>query len=223
MDHSVILLDFERIWPSVPYILQGVQVTLAYTAVSLCLGLLWGTFLGLCKVGRLSALRWGASFYISLFRGTPLLLQLMLIYHATPQLTGYTISIWEAGILTFTLNSGAYIAEHIRGGILAVDKGQMEAALSLGIPYPWIMKDIILPQAIRTILPSLVNESIDLLKESALISVIGGADILRRANIVASEKYLYFEPLIIAGALYYVLVMILTFAAHLLEKRLKTS
>lgn len=217
------LLDFERIWPSVPYILEGIPVTLAYTSVSLCMGFLWGALLALCKVGHINSLKWFANFYTSLFRGTPLLLQLMLIYHATPQLTGYTISIWEAGILTFTLNSGAYISEIIRGGINGVEKGQMEAALSLGLSYPLIMKDIILPQAIRNILPSLVNESIDLLKESALISVIGGADILKRANVVMSEKYLYFEPLLIAGGLYYVLVMILTFAAQRLEKRLKTT
>jgi His/Glu/Gln/Arg/opine family amino acid ABC transporter permease subunit len=217
------LLDFERVWPSVPYILEGVQVTLAYTGVSLFFGFLWGTLLALFKVSHITVLKWFSSFYTSVFRGTPLLLQLMLIYHALPQLTGYTISIWEAGILTFTLNSGAYISEHIRGGINAVDKGQMEAALSLGISYPFAMKDIILPQAVRTILPSLVSESIDLLKESTLISVIGGADILRRANIVASEKYLYFEPLLIAGGIYYVLVMILTLGAHILEKKLKTS
>lgn len=219
----MILLDFERIWPSIPYILDGVQVTLAYTGISLCLGFVWGTLLAFCKVGHLKFLKGFAALYTSLFRGTPLLLQLTLIYHATPQITGYNISIWEAGILTFTLNSGAYISEIIRAGINAVDKGQMEASLSLGIPYPLIMKDIILPQAIRNILPSLVNEAVDLLKESALISVIGGADILRRATIVASEKYLYFEPLLVAGLLYYILVMILTTAAHVLEKKLKTS
>ncbi|MBS0272346.1 MAG: amino acid ABC transporter permease [Proteobacteria bacterium] len=217
------ILDFERIWPSIPYIIEGVKVTLAYTSVSLCLGFLWGTLLSLFKVSHLNILKWFANFYTSIFRGTPLLLQLMLIYHATPQLTGYTISIWEAGILTFTLNSGAYISEIIRSGITSLDKGQKEAALSLGIPYSLMMKDIILPQAFRNILPSLVNEAIDLLKESALISVIGGADILRRANIVASEKYLYFEPLLVAGFLYYVLVMILTLAAHRLEKKLKTA
>jgi polar amino acid transport system substrate-binding protein len=217
------LLDFERIWPSVPYILEGIPVTLSYTIVSLCLGFVWGALLAFCKVGHIPPLRWFASFYTSIFRGTPLLLQLILIYFATPQLTGYDISIWQAGILTFTLNSGAYLSEHIRGGINAVDKGQMEAALSLGISYPLIMKDIILPQAIRNILPSLVNESIDLLKESALISVIGGADILKRAQFVAADKYLYFEPYIIAGLLYYILVMILTTGARLLEKKLKTS
>lgn len=218
----MILLDFERLWPSVPYILEGVEVTLAYTGVSLFFGFLWGTVLALFKVGHIRALRWFSGFYTSIFRGTPLLLQLTIIYFATPQLTGYVISIWEAGIITFTLNSGAYVSEHIRAGINAVDKGQREAALSLGIPYHLIMKDIILPQALRTILPSLVNEAIDLVKESSLISVIGGADILRRANIVSSETYLYFEPLLIAGVLYYILVMILTFAAKILEKKLKT-
>jgi His/Glu/Gln/Arg/opine family amino acid ABC transporter permease subunit len=217
------LLDFERIWPSVPYILEGIPVTLAYTGVSVCLGFIWGTLLAFCKVSHIVLLRWIATLYTSIFRGTPLLLQLLLIKLTAPQLIGYSISVWEAGILTFTLNSGAYISEHIRAGINSVDKGQMEAALSLGLSYPLIMKDIILPQAIRNILPSLVNEFIDLLKESALISTIGGADILMRANIVANEKFLFFEPLMIAGALYYILVMILTTSAHFLEKKLKTS
>lgn len=219
----MILLDFERIWPSVPYILEGVQVTLAYTGISLVLGFFWGTLLAVCKVGHVAPLRWFANFYTSIFRGTPLLLQLTLIYFATPQMTGFNISIWAAGIITFTLNSGAYVSEHIRAGINSVDKGQKEAALSLGIPYYLIMKDIILPQALRTILPSLVSEAIDLVKESSLISVIGGADILRRASIVASEKYLYFEPLLLAGALYYILVMILTYAAKILEEKLRTT
>lgn len=216
-------LDFEQIWPSLPYILEGIPVTLAYTGVSLGLGFVWGTLLAFCKVSHMTPLKWFADFYTSIFRGTPLLLQLSLIYFASPQLIGYKISIWEAGILTFTLNSGAYISEHIRAGINSVDKGQMEAALSLGLSYPLIMKDIILPQAIRNILPSLVNEAIDLLKESALISVIGGADILRRAKIVGEEKYLFFEPLLIAGLLYYILVMILTGATRLLEKKLKKT
>jgi His/Glu/Gln/Arg/opine family amino acid ABC transporter permease subunit len=216
-------LDFERIWPSLPYILEGVPITLGYTAVSLSLGFLLGAVLALAKVSHFSPFKWFANFYTSIFRGTPLLLQLTLIYYATPQLIGYNIGVWEAGILTFTLNSAAYVSEHFRAGIQAIDKGQMEAALSLGIPYFLTMKDIILPQALRNILPSLVNESIDLLKESALISVIGGADILRRANTVASEKYIYFEPLLVAGALYYVLVMALAGLAKILEKKLKTS
>src|SRR3546814_5735437 len=106
---------------------------------------------------------------------------------------------------------------------MAVDKGQMEAALSLGISYPLAMKDIIFPQAIKNILPALVNETINMLKESALVSVIGESDLLRRANIVAAEKYLFFEPLLVAGAMYYVLVMILSWFAKHLEIRLARS
>lgn len=216
-------LDFERVWPSIPYILEGIPVTLAYTGASLCLGFVWGALLAFCKVGHVAPLKWFATFYTSIFRGTPLLLQLFLIYFASPQFIGYKLSVWEAGILTFTLNSGAYLSEHIRAGINSVDKGQMEAALSLGISYSSIMKDIILPQAIRNILPSLVNESIDLLKESALISTIGGLDIFKRADTVANTQYLFFEALVVAGVLYYLLVMILTSAARILEKKLKTS
>ena len=219
----MIVLDFERIWPSIPYILEGVQVTLAYTGVSLCLGFILGALLALCKIGECAFLKGFAAFYTSVFRGTPLLLQLSLIYYATPQLIGYNISVWEAGVLSFTLNSAAYLSEHFRAGIEAVDKGQTEAALSLGIPYYLRMKDIILPQAIRNSLPSLVNESIDLLKESAIISVIGGVDIMRRATMVANEKYVFFEPYLIAGALYYTLVMILSIFAKFIETRLKTS
>lgn len=219
----MIVLDFERIWPSVPYILEGVQTTLAYTGASLGLGFFLGALLALCKVSHITPLKWFAGFYTSVFRGTPLILQLTLIYYATPQLIGYNMSAWEAGILSFTLNSAAYLSEHFRSGIEAVDKGQIEAALSLGIPYPLMMLDIILPQAIRNSLPSFVNESIALLKESALISVIGGTDIMKRANMVANEKYIFFEPLLIAGILYYLMVMVLSLIGKSLETKLKKS
>ena len=214
------ILQFDRILPSIPYILEGIPVTLLYTLTSLACGFFLGVILAMMKVSSYKTFHIFGRVYTSIFRGTPLLLQLALVYFASPELTGYKITPWEAGILTFSLNSAAYVSEIIRAGILAVDRGQTEAALSLGIPYPLMMKDIILPQAIRNILPALVNESVDLLKESALISVIGGADILRRANVVASEKYLYFEPLIVAGLLYYILVMILSGFAKLLEKRM---
>jgi ABC-type amino acid transport system permease subunit len=130
---------------------------------------------------------------------------------------------FEAGVLAFSLNSGAYVSEHIRAGILSVDRGQFEAAASLGISYFSTMKDIILPQAIKNILPSLVNESIDLLKESALVSTIGEMDLLRRANVVAAEKYIYFEPLLMVAAVYYVMVMVLSHFAKVLEIRLRRS
>lgn len=216
-------LNFERIVPSIPYMLEGIKVTLQFTLLSAFFGFLWGTVLSLFKISNVKVLRWFGIAYTSIFRGTPLILQLTLVYFATPQLTGYQITALEAGVLAFSLNSAAYISETIRAGILAVDKGQREAALALGVPYRRMMLDIILPQALKNILPALVNESIALLKESALVSTIGAADVLRRATIVGAEKYIYFEPLIVAGIIYYVMVMALTFGARLLERRLRRS
>lgn len=211
------VLDFEIIWPSVPYILEGIPITLGYTIASLFFGFVWGGILALCKVGKNKPLNWFAAGYTSVFRGTPLILQLTIVYFAFP----FQLTYWQAGILTFSLNSGAYISEIMRAGIQAVDKGQIEAAKSLGVSYIRAMYDIIFPQALRKMLPSLTNESITLLKESALISVIGEADILRRATIVANEKYIFFEPLLIAGALYYTMVMVMASGAKLLERKLR--
>lgn len=216
-------LNFSQILPSIPYILQGIWVTLQFTLMSAFFGFIWGTILSLLKISGLKPLQWFGGAYTSVFRGTPLILQLALVYFATPQITGYTISAIEAGVITFSLNSAAYISETIRAGILAVDKGQREASISLGVPYKLMMWDIILPQAFKNILPALVNESIALLKESALVSTIGAADLLRRANIVAAEKFIYFEPLLFVGAIYYVMVMGLTWAAQSLERRMRLS
>ncbi len=211
-------LDFSRVWGSVPFILQGVPITLQYTLLSVVFGFSWGIVLSLFKISGIKPLDYFAQAYTSIFRGEPLILMLSLVYFATPQLTGYSISPLEAGVITFSLNSGAYVSETIRGGILAVDRGQREAAMSLGVPYLLYMWDIILPQALKNILPALVNESINLLKDTALVSTIGAQDILRSAQIVGAEKYVYFEPLMIAGVIYYVLIMILTFGASALEK-----
>lgn len=216
-------LDFGRILPDLPFILRGIPLTLLFTLTSVFFGLIWGTILSLLKISEIKPLAALADGYTSIFRGTPLLLQLSLIYFATPQLTGYKISALEAGVLTFTLNSGAYMSETIRGGILAVDKGQREAAISLGIPYWMMLVDVILPQALRNILPALVNETISLLKDSSLVSTVGVVEILRSAQIVGSNKYIYFEPLLFAGLIYYVLVMGLTLVASNLERRLRRS
>ncbi|MEC4816427.1 MAG: ABC transporter permease subunit [Scytonema sp. PMC 1069.18] len=215
--------DFSRIIPDIPFILQGIPLTLLFTGLSVLLGLIWGTILSLFKISGVELLGWFANAYTSVFRGTPLLLQLALVYYATPQLTGYDISALQAGVFTFTLNSGAYMSETIRGGIQAVDKGQREAAMSMGVSYWLMMWDIILPQALKNILPALVNETIALLKDSALVSTIGVVEILRSAQIVGANKYIYFEPLLFAGLIYYVLVMILTFGANALERRLRRS
>ncbi|HBE33519.1 MAG TPA: polar amino acid ABC transporter permease, partial [Cyanobacteria bacterium UBA11368] len=191
--------------------------------ISLFCGFIWGTILSLFKISSNKFLYWFGTVYTSIFRGTPLLLQIALVYYATPQLTGYNIPALLAGVITFTLNSGAYVSETIRAGILAIDKGQREAALSLGVPYRPMMSDIILPQAFKNILPALVNETIALLKDSSLVSVIGVTDLLRRAQIVGAEQYIYFEPLLFAGAIYYVMVMVLTWSGYVLERRLQRS
>lgn len=216
-------LDFSRIFPDIPFILNGVPQTLLFTFASVFFGLLLGTVLSLFKISGVKPLVWFALAYTSIFRGTPLLLQLSLVYFATPQLTGYDISALQAGVFTFSLNSGAYMSETIRAGIQAVDKGQTEAAMSLGVPYPLLMWDVVLPQALKNILPALVNETISLLKDSSLVSTIGVVEILRSAQIVGANKFIYFEPLLFAGLIYYLLVMALTYFASLLEKRLKRS
>lgn len=216
-------LDFSKISPSIPYILAGILITLQFSLVSAFFGFLWGTILALFKISSWKPLKLFAEGYTSIFRGTPLLVQLTLIYFATPQLTGYDITAFQAGILAFSLNSGAYISETIRAGIQAVDKGQKEACESLGVGYQLMMVDIILPQALKNILPALVNESINLLKDSTLVSVIGVEDLLRRAQIVGAEKYIYFEPLIFVAAIYYVMIITLTWGANQLERKLKQS
>ncbi|MFD1957127.1 ABC transporter permease subunit [Paenibacillus thailandensis] len=220
---SEAFLDFGILKGYVPYMLEGVYVTLLFTIVSALFGFIWGFILTLFKISKVTPLRWFATAYTSVFRGTPLLLQLTLIYFATPQLTGYDISALMSAGLAFGLNSAAYLSETIRGGILAVDRGQREAAMALGIPYKTTMIRIIMPQALRTILPALVNECVALLKESSLVSVIGVQDIMRRANIIQASEYRAFEALIFAGVIYYVLVLILTSLAKMLERRLRRS
>ncbi len=194
-----------------------------FVIVALIFGSVLGVLLALCKIGSSRFLRWFADAYTSVFRGTPLLLQLMIIYFAVPQLTGYDISAFLSAVLAFGLNSAAYISEIIRAGINAVDRGQVEAAQALGVPYRAMMKDIILPQAFKNILPALMNEFITLTKESALVSVIGYLDLMRRAQVVGAELYRNFEPLLLVGAIYWVMVMGLTILGRQVERRLRAS
>ena len=189
-------LDFSAITPSIPYILKGLEVTLKIVAVSALAGFILGTLLALCKIARIRALNIAAHLYTSIFRGTPLVLQLMIIYFGVPQIIGYEIPAFLAAVLAFSLNSGAYMSEVIRAGIQAVDKGQTEAAMALGIPYGKMMRNIIFPR-FKNILPALVNEFATLTKESAVVTVIGATDLMRRAYIVGGETFKYLEPLLL--------------------------
>ncbi len=212
--------DLVAFLPHLYFILKGVTVTLKYSVISVFLGLIIGTILAFLKVIDLKILRLAAHAYTSIFRGTPLLIQLTIIYFGLPGLIGLKLSVFAAGVIAFSLNSGAYVSEIIRAGIESVDRGQVEAAKALGVSPVLRMKDIILPQAFRSILPALVNELINLVKESCLISVIGEMDLMRRAQVVSAETYTFFTPMLTAAAVYYVMVLIISSFALLLEKRL---
>jgi arginine/lysine/histidine transport system permease protein len=217
------MFDFSILTPYMPLLVTAVGVTLKFTLISSIFGFIGGFFLSLITLSKNRLFSFLARVYISIFRGTPLLVQLMLIYFATPQMTGYTISALQAGVLSFGLNSAAYISEALRGGILAVDKGQWEAALSLGVSKWRLTKDIILPQAIKNSLPSLVNESIAILKDSSLVSVIGVADTLRWADLIQAKTFRAFEAFIMAALVYYVLVMVLNALGTYLERKVRVS
>ncbi|KEZ50935.1 MULTISPECIES: amino acid ABC transporter permease [Metabacillus] len=216
-------LDFPAIAPSIPFILQGIPVTLKIVGLSALLGFTLAVILALFKISRIKPLMWFADAYTSIFRGTPLILQLLIIYYGAPQILGFEIDPYPAAVATFALNSGAYISEVIRAGIMAIDKGQREAAMALGVPYSKMMKDIIFPQAIKNILPALMNEFITLTKESAIVTIIGVQDIMRSSYIVGGQTYRYFEPILIAGLIYYVMVIILTVLGKLVERRMARS
>ncbi|MFF2415565.1 amino acid ABC transporter permease [Bacillus safensis] len=217
------MFDFKDVIPQMPFILEGLKVTLSIVVVSLFLGFILGILLTLCKISVFKPLIWIADFYTSIFRGTPLVLQLLIIYFGLPQLLGFQIDQYWAAVAAFSLNSAAYVSEIIRAGINAIDKGQKEAAVALGIPYAKMMKDLLLPQAFKNISPALVNETITLTKESAIVTVIGLGDVMRRAYQAEAVTYNYLEPLIFAGLIYYVIVLVLTFVGKSVERKLKSN
>ncbi|RKO63708.1 L-arginine ABC transporter membrane protein [Caldibacillus debilis GB1] len=216
-------VDFSKLQPYVPFILTGIWTTLKFVFVSALIGLLLGTVLALMKISKSRLLKAFADGYTSIFRGTPLILQLIIIYYGVPQLTGYDMPEFLAAIAAFGLNSAAYVSEIIRAGIMAVDKGQREAAQALGVPYRPMMLDIILPQAVKNILPALMNEFITLTKESAIVSTIGYLDLMRRAQIVGANLYRNFEALLFVGLIYWVMVFIMTSIGRRVERRLRQS
>lgn len=216
-------LQFQDIIPSIPYILGGIGETLKIVTSAIILGFIIGIFISLCKISKVRVLQIFADVYTSIFRGTPLILQLSIVYFGVPQVLGYDISAYMASVLAIGLNSSAYVSEIIRAGILAVDKGQTEASMALGIPYNKMMIKVILPQAMRNILPALINEFTTLTKESAVVTVIGASDIMRRAMIVGGNLSLYFETLLFAGLIYYILVTFITLFGKYVERRLEAS
>ncbi|WP_138160613.1 amino acid ABC transporter permease [Peptoniphilus catoniae] len=216
-------MDFSSMTQYLPLYYRSIGVTLLATLLSLLLGFIIAIPLTLCKISNNKFFNGFAKVYTSIFRGVPLLVQIMIAYFGIPQLFNYKITSMQAGVLTFALNSAAFLSENLRGGIMAVDEGQWEAAESLAIPYYKMMKDIIFPQAMKSILPSLVNESINLLKNTSLVSTIGLVDILRTGQMVMNATYKAFEPLLISAVFYYILVTGISLLAGQLERMVNKS
>ncbi|MCO7176367.1 amino acid ABC transporter permease [Sporolactobacillus kofuensis] len=219
-----LITGFKQMAPSIPYIINGVWVSLGIALGASILGFIGGILLSLCKIGQVKILSGLAHVYTSIFRGTPLILQLAIAYFGIPQLFQMgDVNPLTCAIITFGLNSAAYMSEIIRSGINAVDKGQFEASKALGVSYWPTMKDIILPQAIKNILPAMMNEFITLTKDSAIVSTISVTDMMRRSQIVAANIFSYFPPMLVSLVMYYIIVMALTYLGNRLERRMRRS
>ena len=204
-------------------LLQGAWTTLVLTAGAVGLGIVLGLIAALMKMCRFLPLRWLANVYIELVRGTPQLVQLFLLFYGLPQLIGVNIPEYFAAILALGINSGAYVAEIVRAGIQAVDYGQTEGAYSLGMKPGLTMRYIILPQAVKNILPALGNEFIALLKSSSIVSVIGMTDLMRKSDIIRSITYRSFEPLLTVALMYFIMTFTLSKLLNVYERRLKKN
>lgn len=216
-------LDFSIIPQYIPMLLLGAWTTLILTAGAVGIGIVLGLIAALMKMCRFAPLRIIAKVYIELIRGTPQLVQLFLLFYGLPQLIGVNIPEYIAAILALGINSGAYVAEIIRAGIQAVDYGQTEGAYSLGMKPNLTMRYIILPQAVKNILPALGNEFITLLKSSSIVSVIGMADLMRKSDIIRSITYHSFEPLLTVALIYFIMTFTLSKLLNAYERRLKKS
>lgn len=199
------------------FIGKGLLVTLPLLFGSLTVGIVLGIGIAIARYQNKAV--WILNRLISIVRGTPMILQLAFVYFTAPSLFGIKLSIISAGIIALGINSSAYVAEIFRAGIESIPKGQFEAAQTLAIPTYYTWKDIILPQVIRHIFPAMINEVITLMKDTALISTIGGMDLMRSAQTIAAEQFTYFLPLCIAGGYYYLFVVLVEALGKHVEKR----
>lgn len=200
-------------------LLLGAGLTLALTLLSMVFGIVFGLVLALAKTSGLPVLQRSANAYIWLFRGTPVLLQLIFIFNALPQV-GLRFSAFTSAIIALSLNEAAYMAEIIRAGLQSVGEGQRMAARVLGLKESQILRYIVLPQAVRVILPPTGNQFIGMLKLSALASVIAVNELLLRAQRIASANFDYVNTLIAAALWYLILTTIFTQGQHWLEARM---
>lgn len=205
------------------FFLKGIKITILISLIGVALGSILGAFVALMKLSKIKIISWIASIYIEILRGTPMLVQVFIVFFGITDALGLDISALVCGTIALVINSSAYIAEIIRAGINAVDKGQMEAARSLGLNYRQTMKSVIMPQAIKNILPALGNEFVTLIKESSIVSTIGVGEIMFNAQVVQGISFDPFTPLLVAAALYFVLTFVLTRIMNMIEGRLNAS
>lgn len=205
------------------FFIKGLKNTILISFIGVICGAIIGALIALAKLSKFKVLSWLASIYIEFLRGTPMLVQVFLVFFGTTALLGLDVSALVCGTIALVINSSAYIAEIIRAGINTVDRGQTEAAQCLGLNYSKTMIHIILPQAIKNILPALGNEFVTLIKESSIVSTIGVSEIMFNAQVVQGISFDPFKPLMIAAVMYFVLTFSLSRVMNLIEGRMKAS
>lgn len=211
------------------FFIDGTKVTITISLCTLIFGFLLGMIIALGKISRNKIVSFIASSYIEFLRGTPLLVQLYIIYFGLPTLgikfpdLGSIPSEYVASVVALSINSSAYIAEILRSGIQSIDKGQMEASRSLGLDYSTSMRLVIIPQALKNVLPALANEFIVLIKESSIVSIIGIQDLMYSADTVKGNTFLAFEPLLVAAMIYFVLTFTLSRIVSAIESNMQNS
>lgn len=210
-------------------LLEGLANTVEVALLGLIIGMIIGTLIAVIRVApkyKISVRIFDkiCSVYVAIFRGTPIVVQLLLAYYVLlPTLGVRNVNSLAVGIVVFGMNSGAYVSEMMRGGINSVDKGQLEAGRALGLDYPTAMRKIVIPQALKNILPSLGNELISLIKETSVLSFITVYDLYTALSTIGSKNYEKMVPYIVMALIYIVLVLIITLIVRLIERRLARS
>lgn len=215
-------IDVSFVLQILPNLMLGAVMTIKLTFLAITFGTIIGLLIALAKISSIKPLKWFGGLYTWVIRGVPLLLQLMFLYYGLP-FVGITMNEFTVAVIGLSVCGGAYIAEIIRAGIQSIDKGQMEAALSMGMSYAQAMRRVILPQAYRRLLPPMGNEFITLMKDSALVSVICMTELLRAANLLQNATFRPIEIYVTAGLMYLIMTTFFTTIVNKLEKRLAIS
>lgn len=205
------------------FFIKGLKNTILISLIGVILGSILGAFIALLKLTKLKTLSWLASTYIEFLRGAPMLVQAFIVFFSTTAALGLDVSALICGTIVLVINSSAYIAEIIRAGINAVGKGQTKAARNLGLNYSQTMKAVVMPQAVKNILPALGNEFVTLIKESSIVSTIGVGEIIFNAQVVQGISFDPFTPLLIAAILYFILTFALSLLMSYVEGRMRVS